>query len=228
MRLVLLGPPGAGKGTQAQFLTKRLGIPKISTGDMLRDAAERGTATGLKAKTFIDEGHLVPDDLILEMVWERLGQPDAAAGWLLDGFPRTVGQSAALDRWLREQDEKIDGVVDLQVDDDEIVRRISQRRVCPQCHATYHLSMCPPSASEVCDACGNKLETRQDDRAEVVRERLRIYHERTEPVVNYYLAQELLIPIHGDRPVEEVTEAILRGVQKARDQRGPRPPTPGP
>lgn len=219
MRLVLLGPPGAGKGTQAQFLTKRLGIPKISTGEMLRDGAEEGTDVGLRAKAFTDRGQLVPDEIILELVWERLAQPDAQPGFLLDGFPRTVPQAAALDRWLQEHRLHLDGVVDLQVDDDEIVQRISHRRVCPQCHASYHLSVCPPAVDEICDACGGKLECREDDRPEVVRERLNVYHERTEPVVNYYLAQGLLIPIHGDRSVEEVTDAILRGVDKARARR---------
>lgn len=215
MRLVFLGPPGAGKGTQAQLLTERLGIPKISTGDMLRDAAELGTAIGLEAKGHIDQGRLVPDEMIVELVKERLAESDTANGYLLDGFPRTPGQATALDQWLRENGQKLDAVLDFQVADDEIVRRISNRRVCPDCHESYHLITRPPKVDEKCDNCGSKLCQREDDKAETVLERLRIYHERTEPLRTYYRGQDIVLPIDGQRPVEEVTNSILAALGRA-------------
>lgn len=214
MRLVLLGPPGAGKGTQGQYLTERLGIPKISTGDMLRDAADAGTAVGLEGKTYTDLGRLVPDDLIIRLVQERLTEPDAAEGYLLDGFPRTVRQAEALEVWLPAHGQQLDAVVDLRVDQDIIVGRISQRRVCPNCHETYHMTSRPPQVDETCDSCGNKLTQRDDDRAELVRERLRIYHERTQPVTAFYETRGLLIPIEGDRPVADVTETIIQAMDR--------------
>ncbi|MCC2669354.1 MAG: adenylate kinase [Armatimonadetes bacterium] len=213
MRLVLLGPPGAGKGTQGQYLTERLGIPKISTGDMLRDAAEAGTDIGIEAKTYTDRGRLVPDELILGLVKECLARPDVASCYLLDGFPRTVGQAEALESWLREQGERLDAVVDLEVDDQIIVDRISNRRVCSNCRETYHLASRAPSKPDVCDACGHRLTLRDDDRAEVVRERLRLYHERTEPVTAFYRSLGLLIPVDGDRPVDQVTESIIQAIE---------------
>ena len=216
MRLVLLGPPGAGKGTQAQVLTERLGIPKISTGEMLRDAAEAGTQTGIEAKRYTDQGRLVPDEIVMTMVAERLQQPDVRGGYLLDGFPRTVWQAEKFDLWLRDHGQELDGVVDLEVPDETIVERISKRRVCPSCHETYHLISRPPHVDEICDSCGQKLCQRDDDRAELVRERLRIYHERTEPVLAYYRPQSLLIPINGQARVAEVTEAIVAGVAARR------------
>lgn len=214
MRLVLLGPPGAGKGTQGQYLTERLGIPKISTGDMLRDGAVAGTAVGVEAKAFTDRGRLVPDELILDLVKKRLREPDAANGYLLDGFPRTVTQAEALEEWLGEQGKRLDAVVDLRVDDELIVHRISDRRVCSICHETYHAVSRPPAKAETCDLCGRPLVQREDDRAELVRERLRIYHERTEPVTSFYSQRGLLIAIPGDRPVKEVTEAIIRAIEE--------------
>jgi adenylate kinase len=214
MRLVLLGPPGAGKGTQGQYLTERLGIPKISTGDMLRDAAEDGTELGREAKSFTDQGRLVPDELILALVRKRLEEPDAAEGYLLDGFPRTVVQAEALESWLEAQGIRLDAVVDLVVEDDVIVDRISKRRICPVCHETYHLVNRPPVKPDVCDVCGKPLVLRDDDRAELVRERLRIYHERTEPVTSFYRQRGLLISIPGDHPVKEVTEAIIHAIEQ--------------
>lgn len=212
MRLVLLGPPGAGKGTQGQYLTDRLGIPKISTGDMLRDAADAGTAVGAKAKGFTDQGRLVPDDLILALVEKRLMEPDVARGYLLDGFPRTVVQAEAFEQWLREHGQVLDAVVDLVVDDEVIVERISMRRICSSCHETYHMLSRPPAEAGRCDLCKRPLVQRDDDRAELVRERLRIYHERTEPVTAFYRERGLLISIPGDQPVEEVTDAIIQAI----------------
>jgi adenylate kinase len=214
MRLVLMGPPGAGKGTQGHFLTARFQIPKISTGDMLRDAAERGTAIGLAAKKFTDQGHLVPDEIVLDLVRDRLELPDARKGYLLDGFPRTVPQAAALDRWLDERDQSLDAVVNLRVDDEEIVQRISSRRVCPHCHESYHMVSRPPKVDETCDECGHKLAQRDDDRAELVRERLRVYHSRTEPLLDYYRRAGLLIELDGELPVAEVTDRIVEGLER--------------
>jgi adenylate kinase len=221
MRLVLLGPPGAGKGTQAQFLTARLGIPKISTGEMLRIAAEQGTALGIEAKTYTDQGRLVPDDVILRLIDARLEEPDVAEGYLLDGFPRTVNQAVEFERRLLSLDQHLDGVIDIRVPEDTIVERISNRRVCPACHETYHLTSRPPKVDEVCDICGHKLAQRDDDRADLVRERLRVYHERTEPVLAYYNGQGLLFPLDGDRPAAEVTDAIIAAVSRSecRDRR---------
>jgi adenylate kinase len=213
MRLVLLGPPGAGKGTQAQHLTERLHIPKISTGEMLRDAAEQKTAVGLEAKKYTDQGRLVPDDIILELVKERLAHPDAQAGYLLDGFPRTVAQARAFRKWLEAHGQTLDAVVDIDVGDDEIVQRISNRRVCPHCGEIYHLVSRPPKVDEICDVCGHKLAQRDDDRPEPIRERLRVYHERTEPVLEYYRKYDLLTKIDGERPVPEVTQDILAALR---------------
>lgn len=212
MRLVLLGPPGAGKGTQAQFLTARLHIPKISTGDMLRDAAEEGTAVGLEAKGFTDQGRLAPDEMILTLVRDRLKRPDTKDGYLLDGFPRTVHQAEAFREWLREQGQTLNAAVNIWVDDEVIVDRISKRRVCPQCHQTYHLTGRPPKVADVCDVCGSALVLRDDDRAEVVRERLRTYGERTKPVLDFYRESGMLIEIDGDQAVTVVTDAILTGL----------------
>jgi adenylate kinase len=216
MRLVLLGPPGAGKGTQAAYLTQRLGIPKISTGDMLREAAERGTEAGLEAKRYTDQGHLVPDGMIIDLVEERLKEPDVAAGYLLDGFPRTLPQARSFDRALLQAGQRLDGVVYLHVDDDEIVRRISSRWVCPGCRESYHLIARPPKRAGACDVCGAALTQRDDDRPEVVRERLRVYRERTQPVLEYYDHKGQLICIDGMLPVAQVTEAIVADLQRRR------------
>jgi adenylate kinase len=212
MRLVLLGPPGAGKGTQGRYLTDRLGIPKISTGDMLRDAADAGRSLGIEAKTYTDQGRLVPDDVVLSLVKERLLSPDTEGGYLLDGFPRTEAQAEALEQLLQDKGQKLDAVVDLRVNDEVIVDRISKRRICSTCHETYHADSRPPARPNTCDVCGRPLVQRDDDRAELVRERLRVYHDRTEPVTAYYSQRGLLIPIHGDRPVEQVTETIIEAL----------------
>ncbi len=216
MRIVLLGPPGAGKGTQAQYLTQRLHIPKISTGEMLRDEAERGTPFGIEAKKCTDQGQLVPDNVIIDMVEERLQQPDAANGYLLDGFPRTLTQARSFDRVLFQQGVRLDGVVDIQVPDEEIVRRISSRLVCPVCHRAYHLVDRPPARAGVCDVEDAPLVQRDDDRAETVRERLRVYRQRTEPVLEWYRDKGKLIQISGLGTVTAVTDAILEALAQRR------------
>lgn len=209
MRLVLLGPPGAGKGTQARFLTGLLSIPKVSTGDMLRASAEAGAKDGLDAKRFTDQGLLVPDEMVLALVKERLSCDDMAGGFLLDGFPRTVRQAEEFEVWLEQCGVRLNAVVNLVVPDEEIVERISQRRMCASCQETYHLITHTPTVAGQCDRCGGRLIQRDDDRAELVRERLRVYHERTEPLIQFYGQRGLLIPIDGMQPVAEVTSALL-------------------
>jgi adenylate kinase len=213
MNLVLLGPPGAGKGTQSVTLAQEYGIPKISTGDILREVAQRGGELGRRVAASIDRGQMVPDELVLNLVWERLEQPDAQRGFLLDGFPRNVAQAEALDRYLAARGTEdgrggIASVVDLEVDEDELIRRLSGRRVCTRCGANYHVVSRPPQVPDRCDLDGAPLEQRMDDHPEAIRERLRLYHQRTEPVLDYYRAKGLLHPIDGEQPVGEVSRQI--------------------
>lgn len=221
MRLVLLGPPGAGKGTQARFLTELLGIPKVSTGDMLRASADAGAKDGLEAKRFTDQGLLVPDEMVVTLVKERLSCADVAGGFLLDGFPRTVRQAEEFEEWLEGCGAQLNAVVNLVAPEEEIVSRISQRRVCASCQETYHLITHPPKTAGVCDRCDGRLVQRDDDRAELVRERLRVYHERTEPLIHFYEQRGLLIPIDGMRPVADVTAALLEQLRGKAKTEGP-------
>jgi adenylate kinase len=220
MNLVLLGPPGAGKGTQAVTLAREYGIPKISTGDILREVAQRGGELGRRVAGSIDHGKMVPDELVLNLVWERLEQPDARRGFLLDGFPRNVAQAEALDRYLSARGaegggrSRIAAVVDLEVDEEELIRRLSGRRVCTRCGANYHLVSRPPRVPDRCDLDGAPLEQRVDDHPEAIRERLRLYHQRTEPVLEYYRVQGLLHPIDGEQPVGEVTRQIRQVLER--------------
>jgi adenylate kinase len=226
MNLVLLGPPGAGKGTQAVALARQYGIPKISTGDILREVAQRGGELGRRVADYIDHGQMVPDDLVLGLVWERLEQADAREGFLLDGFPRNVAQAEALDQFLsmhavgRAEPGKypraITAVLDLEVDQEELIRRLSGRRVCTQCGSSYHLVSRPPQVPNRCDLDGAPLKQRIDDHPEAIRERLRLYHQRTEPVLDYYRAKGLLHPIDGEQPVGEVTRQIRHVLEGSR------------
>ena len=194
MRIILLGPPGAGKGTQAQNITKAFDIPQISTGDMLRAAIKAGTELGLKAKAVMDAGKLVSDDIILGLVKERIQKDDCKNGFLFDGFPRTIPQAQA----LVDNGIVIDAVVELQVPDEKIVKRMSGRRSCPNCGAVYHLVNLPPIKEGICDKCGTKLIQRPDDSAETVANRLKVYHEQTEPLIAYYTAQGIIHEISGN------------------------------
>ncbi len=203
MNIIFLGPPGAGKGTQAQRICVKLGIPQISTGDILRRAIREGTETGRKAKSFIDAGQLVPDDVVIAIVEERLAEKDCQRGYILDGFPRTVPQAEALKAIAR-----IDIVLNLDVPDEDLISRLSGRRVCPKCGATYHLSHL--DGKTACAACGESLIQRDDDKAETVRNRLAVYHRQTAPLVEYYRQAGLLKTVSGTLGMEETNEAILQ------------------
>lgn len=211
--LVFLGPPGAGKGTQAREIAKLLGIPHISTGDMFRENVEKGTPLGKAAKAILDAGELVRDDLVNSMVRERLNQPDCAAGFLLDGYPRTVPQAVALNEMLREKGQEGPVVVNLSVSYNIVVRRLSGRRVCPVCNRTYNLHSQPPATDCVCDDDGTRLQQRSDDREEAIRERLAAYEALTAPLVNFYKADGRLHEINADRSPGEITGALTKLLQ---------------
>ncbi|MGN0989855.1 MAG: adenylate kinase, partial [Candidatus Ventricola sp.] len=196
------GPPGAGKGTQAVRVCERLGIPQISTGDILRRAIKNETPTGLAAKSYIDKGQLVPDSVVIDIVRERLEHEDCKGGYLLDGFPRTVAQAEALEAFAR-----IDAVIDIDVSDEKLVERLSGRRVCLSCGGTYHVSRL--NGSTTCEKCGNELIQRDDDKAETVLSRLTVYHAQTEPLIDFYTQRGLLKPVDGAQPMDDCFAAIL-------------------
>ena len=205
MKLILLGAPGAGKGTQAEILCKKLGIPTISTGNILRAAMKEGTPTGLKAKSYIDAGALVPDEVIIGIVNERLAQDDCVGGYILDGVPRTIAQAEALEK----AGIVFDAVVSIEISEEEILRRMSGRRVCGACGSTYNVEFVPPRREGICDNCGGKLIQRKDDTPETVRERLKVYHNETEPLVDFYARRGLLRPVQSAASKEATTDAIL-------------------
>ena len=209
MNLILLGAPGAGKGTQAELLVKKLSIPAISTGNMLREAIANGTALGKKAKEYMDEGNLVPDDLILGIVAERVSRPDCARGFILDGVPRTLAQAEALEA----RGVKIDHVISIEVDDSEIERRMTGRRVCARCGASYHVSANPPKVEGVCDACGGELTIRKDDAPETVRKRLQVYHSTTEVLKDFYGKLGRLCIVNGSQSIEDANRDILKAIE---------------
>jgi adenylate kinase len=215
LRVIFLGPPGAGKGTQADDLAREWGVPHIATGDMLRDAASRGTRLGLEAKRYMDTGALVPDDVVIGLVGERLAEPDAARGAVLDGFPRTVAQAEALDRLLADRGANIDRVVFFDVSRKELLRRLTGRRVCRRCGATYHEVSAPPRVPGTCDRCGGELYQREDDREAAVAKRLDVYANQTAPLLDYYRGRGLLSPIPGEGPVKDVAATIRRVVGEA-------------
>ena len=205
MRAVLVGPPGAGKGTQAQILASELAVPKVSTGDIFRANVSGGTELGTRAKTYMDRGDLVPDEVTNAMVKDRLAKEDAAAGYLLDGFPRNVPQAETLKGMLAELDTRLDVVLELRVDEEEVVKRLSGRRSCPECGQVYHVEYDPPKVAGRCDNEGAELYQREDDREETVRHRLKVYREQTAPLVEFYEAEGVLATIAASGPVEEVT-----------------------
>jgi adenylate kinase len=213
VRAVLVGPPGAGKGTQAQILASELSIPKVSTGDIFRANVSGGTELGKQAKAYMDRGDLVPDEVTNAMVRDRLAQEDAQGGFLLDGFPRNVAQAETLNKILDDLGERLDAVLELKVDEEEIVKRLSGRRSCRACNNVQHVVYDPPATEDVCDVCGGELFQREDDREEVVRHRLDVYHEQTEPLVSFYANEGILVTIEATGSVDEVTaraKAALR------------------
>jgi adenylate kinase len=209
VRLVLVGPPGAGKGTQAQFIASHLSIPKISTGDIFRANVSGGTPLGRKAKSYMDRGDLVPDGVTIAMVRDRLGADDARDGFLLDGFPRNVPQAETLKKMLAEWDTRLDVVLELVVDEDEVIRRLSGRRTCRQCGRIWHVLFDPPAREGVCDVCGGDLFQRDDDQERTIRHRLEVYQADTAPLVSFYADEGILVGIDATGPVEEVTERAL-------------------
>ena len=215
MKLILLGPPGAGKGTQAKMLTERFGIPQISTGDILRAAVKEGTPMGVKAKSFMDAGALVPDEVVIGIVRERLQKDDCGQGFILDGFPRTVAQADALKDALKELGRDLDTVVSLEVDSEALVERLTGRRTCRQCGKGYHVKFDPPAVADRCDVCGGELYQRDDDQEATIRNRLDVYNRQTAPLVTYYREAGLLAPIDGMMEISAVQEKILAVLQAA-------------
>ncbi|MEU8550818.1 adenylate kinase [Streptomyces roseoverticillatus] len=215
MRIVLVGPPGAGKGTQAAYLAKNLAIPHISTGDLFRANISQGTPLGQKAQEYMRAGQLVPDEVTIGMAKDRMGQADAADGFLLDGFPRNLAQAEALDAILKADDLKLDAVLDLEVPEDEVVKRIAGRRMCRKDSShIFHAIYNPPAVEGVCDTCGGELYQREDDSEETVRRRLEVYHSETEPIIDYYKAQGLVVTISALGKVTEVTERAMAALNR--------------
>ena len=208
MKLILLGAPGAGKGTQAEILSKELNIPTISTGNILRAAIKEGTPTGLKAKSYMDAGQLVPDAVIIGIITERVAREDCKNGYILDGVPRTIAQAEAME----QAGITFDDVISIEISDEAIMERMSGRRVCEHCGASYHLVAVPPQVAGVCDKCGGKLIQRHDDEPETVKARLEVYHRETEPLKDFYAQRGLLKPVENQPTVEETSQAILRAL----------------
>mgnify|MGYP001122713432 CR=1 FL=1 len=209
MNLILLGPPGAGKGTQAALLSQRLRIPHVASGDLFREAMEKGTGWGKRAQSYMERGVLVPDEVTNAMIEERLKEPDCVPGVILDGFPRTIEQARALEGILAERGRKIDRVLLIQVSEGTLIERLSGRRTCRRCQANYHLLFNPPQEEGVCDKCGGDLYQRSDDKEETVRRRFRVYVEETAPLIDYYRRQGLLTEIDGEQGIESVQGKIL-------------------
>ena len=214
MRVVLVGPPGAGKGTQAQFIASHLAIPKVSTGDIFRYNVSVGTELGRQAKTFMERGDLVPDEVTVAMVASRLQEDDAQAGFLLDGFPRNVPQAETLKKMLADWGLRLDLVLELVVDHDEVIRRLSGRGTCRKCGRVWHVAFDPPSVPGKCDECGGELFQRDDDREETIRHRLKVYQVQTQPLISYYANEGILLGIDATGPVEDVTERALLALRR--------------
>ncbi|MTI71175.1 MAG: adenylate kinase [Firmicutes bacterium] len=212
MRLILLGPPGAGKGTQASGIVEKYSIPHISTGDIFRKNIKEGTELGNKAKDYMDKGLLVPDDLVVAIVKDRLTEDDCKEGFLLDGFPRTVAQADALDNELKNLDCKLDRALNIQVEKEELVERITGRRICKDCGATYHIKYNPPKADGICDKCGGELYQRKDDTVDTVTKRIEVYFNQTSPLIDYYTKKNILTNIDGEQSIDDVFEDIVKAL----------------
>lgn len=209
MKIIMLGAPGAGKGTQAKQIADKYSIPHISTGDIFRANIKEGTELGKKAKTFMDQGLLVPDDLVVDLVVDRIKQADCSNGFVLDGFPRTIPQAESLDAALEKINEKMDYAIDVDVPDENIINRMSGRRACINCGATYHVVTIPTKVEGICDRCGNPVVLRDDDQPETVKKRLDVYHEQTQPLIDYYTKQGILKSVDGTQPMGDVFAAIV-------------------
>lgn len=209
MKIVMLGAPGAGKGTQAKMIAAKFGIPHISTGDIFRANIKNGTELGKKAKSFMDQGLLVPDELTLELIMDRFTNDDCANGYVLDGFPRTIAQAEALTASLATKNEKMDYAIDVDVPDERIVTRMGGRRACVACGGTFHIKYNPPKTEGICDLCGGKLTVRDDDMPETVQKRLDVYHKQTQPLIDYYNKEGILKTVDGTQDVDKVFEDIL-------------------
>ena len=216
MRVAFLGPPGAGKGTQARELAREWGVPHLATGDMLREAVAAGTRLGLAAQRYMEQGALVPDDVIIDLMRERLAAADATKGFILDGFPRTIAQDEALGKVLAETGQALGAVVFFDVSEAELLRRLTGRRVCRQCQATYHLVSAPPAKTGICDKCGGELYQREDDSEKTVRNRLEVYTRQTAPLLDYYRGHSLLRTVRGEGPIDGIRRAIREAAGDAR------------
>lgn len=210
MKIIMLGAPGAGKGTQAKKIAEKYKIPHISTGDIFRANIKEGTELGKKAKTYMDQGLLVPDELVVDLVVDRVKQDDCTNGYVLDGFPRTIPQAESLDAALKKIGEKIDYAINVEVPDENIVRRMSGRRACLGCGATYHIEHIPPKTEGICDTCGKELVLRDDDKPETVTKRLNVYHEQTQPLIDYYTDKKVLAEVDGTKDMAEVFSDIVK------------------
>ncbi|MBW2221329.1 MAG: adenylate kinase [Deltaproteobacteria bacterium] len=209
MNLILLGPPGCGKGTQAKILIDTYHIPQISTGDILREAIKKESPLGIEAKTHMDQGSLVPDHLVIKIIEERLKQTDCNRGFILDGFPRTVAQAEALDTTLSEMGSKLEYVFSIEVDDEELIRRLTGRRVCRKCGESYHIEFNPPRQDGLCDSCQGELYQRDDDKEETIRNRLKVYQDQTSPLISFYQRKDVLHSIDGIGSIEEIKKRLL-------------------
>jgi len=214
VRVVLVGPPGAGKGTQAQFIASHLAIPKVSTGDIFRYNVSAGTELGRQARSFMERGDLVPDEVTVAMVASRLQEDDALSGFLLDGFPRNVPQAETLKKMMADWGMRLDLVLELVVDHDEVIRRLSGRRTCRKCGRVWHVAFDPPSVVGKCDECGGELFQRDDDREETIRHRLEVYEQQTQPLISYYADEGILLGIDATGPVEDVTDRALVALRR--------------
>lgn len=214
MRLILLGPPGAGKGTQAKRIIEEFDIPHISTGDIFRKNIKEKTELGQKVEGLLAEGKLVPDELTIEIVWDRLDQEDCKNGFLLDGFPRTIPQAQALDEGLAKRGLKLDRVLNIDVDKDSLVKRLSGRRVCPNCGVSYHIDNNPPKVEGICDVCQTPIIQREDDKEQTVLDRIKVYDSQTKPLVDFYNKQDLVFTVDGTLPIDEITNKLVTELKK--------------
>ena len=213
MYIIMLGAPGAGKGTQADILSREIGLPRIASGDLLRQALEEGTRPGLAAKSYMDKGLLAPDDITIEMILQRLGRPDCVSGCILDGFPRTLHQAEVLDRALEEQGKRVDKAIYIEVPDEELVKRLSGRWLCRACQTPYHAINSPPETPGRCDKCGGELYQRSDDRQETVRDRLTVFFTETAPILDYYEEQNKLSRVNGNLGIQAVASEIISALK---------------